>query len=206
MQKPADTQYAIHDLLKNRWSPRAYSSQPIESEKIFALFEAARWSPSGGNVQPWAFVVVTPDDASTHQGLVAALTGRNPLWAGQAPALVVAIAQLNPEKPAAHRYAYYDLGQAVAHLSIQAEAMGLAAHQMGGFQPEQVRELLHIPEGYEPMTIIAVGYLGKVDDLHPELRERETAPRTRKPLQDFVFGNRWDQPLLPAHTEHKIHA
>lgn len=195
MRKPADTQYAIHDFLKERWSPRAFSSQPVEIDKLLSLFEAARWSPSGGNSQPWSFVIATQDNAEAHQKLISTMTGRNPLWANNVPVLVLAITKLNPEKPAAHRYAYYDLGQAVAHLSIQATVLGLRVHQMAGFDWEQAHQLFDVPEGYQAVTVIAIGYAGTVEDLPEELRAGESAPRIRKPMAEFVFNEGWNKPL-----------
>ncbi len=204
MYKSAENQYPIHNLLKERWSPRAFASQPVEEEKLLSLFEAARWSPSGGNSQPWHFIVVNQANRELHEKLVATMTGRNPLWTKNVPTLVVTVARMNPERPAANRFAYYDLGQAVAHLSVQAADLGLHVHQMAGYDAAKVRELLEIPDGYEPMTIVAIGYFGKVDDLPEELglRDDETAPRTRKPLTDFVFGERWNQPLPEAILNH----
>lgn len=197
MVKSAANQYPIHNLLKERWSPRAFASQPVEDEKLLSLFEAARWSPSGGNRQPWHFIVVTQANKELHEKLVGTMTGRNRLWTKNVPTLAVTVVKTNPEMPAANRFAYYDLGQAVAHLSVQAADLGLHVHQMAGYDAAKVRELLEIPDGYEPMTIVAIGYFGKVDDLPQEmgLRDDETAPRTRKPLTEFVFGERWNQPL-----------
>src|SRR5436305_11547407 len=103
MGNPATNQYPIHHLLKERWSPRAFASQPVEEEKLVSLFEAARWSPSGGNRQPWHFVVVNKANEELHEKLVGAMTGRNPLWAKNVPTLVVTVAKLNPDMPAANR-------------------------------------------------------------------------------------------------------
>jgi nitroreductase len=195
MNNTAEVKHPIHDLLKNRRSPRAFSTRPVEEEKLLSLFEAARWSPSGGNAQPWAFIVTTPADEGCHDQLVQILSGRNKLWAKDAPLLVVTVATPYPRAEAANEYAYYDLGQAVAHLTVQASALGLIVHQMGGFDRQAARLLFGVPEGYEPLTVIAIGYQGNVEDLPEELRERELAPRTRKSLEDFVFADRWEQPL-----------
>jgi nitroreductase len=195
MDKPAVTDHEIHELLKSRWSPRAYSSRPIEEDKLWSLFEAARWSASGGNQQPWSFVVITPSDHETHEKLVEILSGRNKLWAKDAPVLVLAVAKLNPQPGGNNRFAYYDVGQAVANLSIEAGALGLYAHQMAGFDADKARHLFHLPEGFEPMTLTAIGYAGDVEALPDELRERELAPRTRKPLAEFVFHANWGHPL-----------
>ncbi len=197
MNKVADTKHTIHDLLRTRWSPRAFAARPVEESKLAALFEAARWAPSGGNSQPWAFVVVTQDDAEAYQKLLATLIGRNSVWARNAPVLVVAAAYLSPQAPERTRYSYYDTGQAVAHLTFQASELGLHVHQMGGFNASEACVALGMPEDYEPMTVVAIGYLGQADDLPEELRTMELAPRTRKPMAEFVFRGRWDQPLVP---------
>ena len=194
MSNPTETNYEIHDLLKNRWSPRAFSSQPVEPEKLRSLFEAARWSPSGGNSQPWAYVVATKENPA-HQKLVQTLMGFNTVWAENAPVLVLTLAYLNPQRPGGNHYGYYDLGQAVAHLSIQAAELGLHVHQMAGFDAQKARELFEIPADYVPTTVVALGYLGSAEDLPEELRQREAAPRTRKPLDEFVFSGQWGAPL-----------
>ncbi|HEX2912544.1 MAG TPA: nitroreductase family protein [Chloroflexia bacterium] len=195
MNKPATTQYEIHKLLKERWSPRAFSSRPVEHEKLMRLFEAARWSPSAANIQPWSFIVVTKENPELHQKFVELLSGRNPDWAANAPVLVVAVAKLNQERPALNKYAYYDLGQAVSHLTVEATHAGLHVHQMGGFDSEKARELFEIPQGYEPVTVMALGYFGRAEDLPEDLLERERLPRTRKPLNEFVFNGHWAYPL-----------
>lgn len=194
MQRPADTQHDIHELLKQRYSPRAFSAQPIEADKLLSLFEAARWAPSGGNRQPWSFIVVPKGDAENHVKLVGALSRTNPLWAQNAPVLVVAIAKLNPP-PDANRNVFYNLGLSVAQLTVQATALGLYVRQMGGFDHDIARHALGIPDDHEPAVVLAIGYLGNVDDLPEDMREPELAARTRKPLTEFVYGGRWGEPL-----------
>ena len=201
MLKPADTQYDIHDLLKNRWSPRTFSSQSVDSDTLLSLLEAARWSPSGGNSQPWSFIVVTQDDPEIHRQLVETMTGNNPRWAHRAPMLILTIARLNTEKPEANRFAYYDLGQAVAHLTVQASAFGLDVHQMAGFDRVKARELVQLPEGYDLMTVVAVGYPGNLEHLPDDLREREVLPRSRKLLSEIAFKDHWNQPLVTVEAD-----
>ncbi len=133
--------------------------------------------------------------------MVETLTGNNPLWASNVPVLVLAVTRIHPDRPTARPYAFYDLGQAAAHLSVQAEALGLQVHQMGGFDREKARQLFGIPEGYEPLTVIAIGYPGKIEGLPADLRERELVARSRKPLNEFVFEGKWEQPLEPAGRE-----
>jgi nitroreductase len=201
MQNPAETQYPIHDLLKARWSPRAFSKQAVREEDLLSLFEAARWSPSAGNSQPWSFVVATNTNQEIHQKFVGTMRGRNAAWTKDVPILILVAVKLNAEMPAMNRFAYYDVGQAVAHLTLEASARGIYVHQMAGFDGSRARELFDIPEGYEPITVIALGYVGNPNDLPEDLREREVLPRTRKNATEFVFSERWNQPLTPTKAE-----
>lgn len=192
MEKLADTQYTIHPFLQSRWSPRAFAPNPIAEQDFFSLFEAARWSPSGGNLQPWAFVTAV-QGTQAHQKLVDILMGYNQLWAKNAPLLVLSMTQRERSDGKPNPSAVYDLGQAVAHLTFQAEALGISVHQMGGFDKNLARDVFGIPAEYELVTAIAIGYGGDPDTLPEDLRTRELAPRTRKPLKSFVFNNFWGQ-------------
>jgi nitroreductase len=193
-RKPAPTEYPIHELLRERWSPRAFTTDSVSSEQIHSLFEAARWSASGGNGQPWSFIVAPREDEATFGRIFETLAEGNQAWAAHAPLLVLAVAQVlrEPGKPNTH--ALYDLGQAVAHLSIQATALGLHVHQMAGFSPEAAREAFAIPEAFAPVTVLAIGAAGDPETLSERFRERERAPRTRKPLHSFIFGATWGAP------------
>ncbi len=192
MEKPADTDYPIHDLLKRRWSPRAFSDKPVAPETLRSLWEAARWAPSCFNEQPWYFLVATKQDRADYDRLLACLNEGNAAWAGHAPVLMVSVArtafQANGEP---NRHALHDVGQAVANLTLQATALGLFVHQMAGFFPEKVRRAFAVPEGFEPVAAIALGYPGDPTALPEKLRQRELAPRSRRPLADFVFSGRW---------------
>ncbi len=201
MEKIADNQYPIHDLLKSRWSPRAFSARAVENSKLFSLFEGARWSPSGGNLQPWSFIISTTRDEEGHSRFLSLLAGGNARWAKTAPVLVVAVAKIDRSEGQPNFWALYDLGQAVAHLSLQANALGLAVHQMGGFDREKTREQAHVPQGFEPVTMIAIGYPGNADELPNDLRQRELEVRTRKPLSEFVFAQSWAEPFPTALEE-----
>ncbi|HZC68989.1 MAG TPA: nitroreductase family protein [Nitrospirales bacterium] len=194
MEKPAETQYPIHDLLKRRWSPRAFSDRLVEPATMRSLLEAARWAPSSSNEQPWSFIVATKQDPAEYARLLSCLVEGNIQWAQHAPVLMVSVAKLSFEengKP--NRHAFYDVGQAVANLIVQATALGLVVHQMAGFHPDKVRELFGVPEQYEPVAAIALGYPGDPQSLPERLRNRELAPRERKPLTEFVFSGRWGQ-------------
>jgi nitroreductase len=194
-EKTALTQHSIHDLLMQRWSPRAFAAQAVEQEKLLRLFEAARWAPSGSNLQPWNFIVATSAEPEAHARMVEVLGVRNQLWAKAAPVLLLAIAKTERQPGTPNRYAWYDLGQSVAHLSVQATAEGLSVHQMAGFDAEKARELFGIPQGYDAVTAIAIGYLGDPENLPEDIRTREREPRSRKPLSEFVFAGSWGEPV-----------
>jgi nitroreductase len=192
VEKPAKTQFPIHDLLRRRWSPRAFSNRMVEPDSLRSLLEAARWAPSSYNEQPWSFIVATKQDPAEHDRLLSCLVEGNIEWAQHAPVLMVSVARLTFEddgKP--NRHAFHDVGQAVANLIVQATALGLVVHQMAGIHPEKIRELYRLPEGYEPVAGIALGYPGDPEALPERLRQRELAPRERKPLTEFVFTGHW---------------
>lgn len=191
--KLAQTNESIHDLLRQRWSPRAFAARPVEPEKLRSVLEAARWSASGGNLQPWAFLVATQAEPENFSRMVSCLTEGNVPWASQAPVLMITVAQLNRPNGHPNRTAFYDVGLAVQNLVIQATALGLHAHQMGGFSPDKARQLFAIPEGYDAVTMIALGYQGDPAGLGEKNRESELTPRTRRPLTEFVFGDKWGE-------------
>ncbi len=194
MEKPAVSAHPIHELLKRRWSPLAFSGRMVEPEKLQSLFEAARWAPSCFNEQPWNFVVCTRDNPEDHERLVSCLSEGNQPWARTAPVLMLSVARRtfarngNP-----NRHALHDVGLAVENLILQAMALDLFAHQMAGFDVAKARSLFGIPDDHEPVAAIALGYPGDPEQLPPPLRERQMAPRQRKPLDQFVFGGRWGQ-------------
>jgi nitroreductase len=200
MQKPAETRYPINSLLHKRWSPRAFANYAIDRAELLSLFEAARWSASSGNQQPWSFIVTTQHDSQGHQSFVDILTGRNPLWAKNAPVLVLGVIQREGAPGRLNRYAMYDLGQAVANLTVQATHLGLSVRQMGGFDAEQARLLFNIPDTHDPVVAIAIGYAGSPEDLPQALAEQELAPRIRKPVEAFVYEGGWEQPLEEEQT------
>lgn len=197
MEKPAQTQFPIHDLLLRRWSPRAFDERPVESHRLWSLLEAARWAPSSNNEQPWRFIVATKQDHEAEWGrLFDCLTEGNKIWVTRAPVLILSIASLNFEddgKP--NRHAFHDTGLAVENLVLQATALGLVAHQMAGFDVEKARADLRIPSGYEPVAVIAVGYPGDPAVLSERLRERELRPRSRRPIREWTFFGQWGSPI-----------
>jgi nitroreductase len=194
MHKPAPAHHPIHDLLQHRWSPRAFSEKPVPAEVLRSLFEAARWAPSSNNEQPWAFLVTTRDDHEHHARMLSTLVEFNQTWAKHAPVLAIAASEMafaKTGKP--NRNAFYDTGAAVADLSLEATSRGLFVHQMAGFDPHKAIELFEIPSGWEPISAFVIGYPGNHETLPEPLRQRESGPRERKPLESFVMGGHWDK-------------
>jgi nitroreductase len=192
MHKPAPSDFPVHQLIIDRWSPRAFLERPVPSDVLRSLFEAARWAPSSNNEQPWAYIVATCDDHENFAKLLSVLVEFNASWAKSAPMLALAVAELNFAKNnAPNRNAQYDTGAATALLSVEATARGLAVHQMAGFDPAKAREVFAIPAGWEAIAALAIGYPGDPNSLPQPLKDRELAPRTRKPLSEFVMAGHW---------------
>ena len=190
-----NTEHPIHQLLQERWSPRAFADKPVEKEKLLSLLEAARWAPSSFNEQPWNYIVTCKQNSDAFQNLLGALNERNREWAQHAPVLLVSIAKINfSHNGSPNPYSWYDVGQAAANMTTQATALGLYLHQMAGFDREAVREMYHIPHDFEPVAIMAVGYPGDPEKLPEPFQKSETAVRNRKPLSDFIFTGLWNQP------------
>jgi len=192
MNKPAPVDYPVQDVIKNRWSPRAFSDKPVSPDVLRSLFEAARWAPSSNNEQPWAYIVATKDDVENFEKSLGALVEFNANWAKHAPVLAIAVAQLAFAKNnAPNRNAQYDVGAASMQLSIEATARGLVVHQMAGFDPETAKEAYEIPHGWEPIAAMAIGYPGDASSLPEPYQTREKAPRSRKPIREFVMSGQW---------------
>jgi len=184
--RTADTSSPLLTTLAERWSPRAFdASAEVDDIVLRSALEAARWSPSASNTQPWRFIVARRGTAE-FDTIVANLQGFNQAWAGAAAVLIVAAAEVVDAEGHERRWATYDLGQAVAHLTIQAHHDGLHAHQMGGFDPDGLRQAFDLEERFEPVSVTALGVLGDPDSLPDRLRERESAPRSRRPLEEIV--------------------
>lgn len=190
MPKSSEFEYPVAELIEQRRSKRAYSSKAVEPEKIKSLFEAARWAPSSVNEQPWFYLYATREQPELWNKIFETLTPSNKIWAREAPLLVVAMYCKNfvrNDRP--NGSAKFDLGAANAFLSLQATQLGLNIHQMGGFEKQKAIESLNIPDSYEPVVVLAIGYLGEMESLPENLREREVAPRERY-TQDFFVLNK----------------
>jgi len=213
MKKPALNNHPVHPLIRERWSPRAFSAVPAQEEVtnpetpsvpeaipswptiIASLLEAARWAPSAMNEQPWRFLVGFSGD-ETWQGLFDNLTGWNQKWAQSAPVLILVIGKetySSNGKP--NDWSAYDAGQAAAHLTLEATSRGLFVHQMGGFRKPEVIGRFNLPQEYAPLSILAIGFYGDPSTLPEELQLREKAQRERKPLSELVFSESFGQPV-----------
>jgi nitroreductase len=196
MEKPAKTDHPIHDLLSRRWSPRAFDSRLVEPEKLTSLLEAARWAPSSYNEQPWAFIVGTKDKPEDFAKVLQTFIEFNQGWAGKAPVVMLSIAHLTFEKNGKpNRHAFHDVGLAAENLCVQATSLGLDVHQMAGIEPDRAKEIFALPDGWEAVAGIAIGYPGDPNSLPDMLRQRELEERTRKPLSSFVFTGTWGKTL-----------
>ena len=183
LHKPAATEAKLHELIANRWSPRSFdSSHTLHDSEINSLLEAARWSPSSMNAQPWRFLVGLRNDKN-FAGLVSTLMENNLEWAPKTSAIILVAATAKEVS----MIETYDVGLAVGALTTQAQAMGLHTHQMGGFSKSKVKQIFSLPPDTEPIVLIGVGKIGQPTELSPTLMEREVAPRVRKPLTELML-------------------
>ncbi|MBN2431872.1 MAG: nitroreductase family protein [Acidobacteria bacterium] len=195
LEKIRPVDYDIHDLLRRRWSPRAFSDRTIEPAVMRRIFEAARWSASCFNEQPWRFIVGIRGAGDTYDRITAALSPGNQRWTHTAPVLVLICSKktfTHNSKP--NDWHVYDAGQAAAHLTVQAMSESVFVHQMAGFSADKARELFQVPADYEVVTAMAMGYAGDPAQLPEELHKSELSPGSRRPLSGSVFGEEWDTP------------
>jgi nitroreductase len=186
MPRSAHTSTPIHPILAARWSPRAYdASAQLTLADLTASFEAARWAPSANNAQPWRYIVGFRGD-KTFATIVKSLAGWNSAWAPNASALVAAIAETTGPDGGTNPYALFDLGQSVAHFTMQAHSDGYFVHQMAGTDAEALGKAFHLPSGFTVFHVFSVGALADPDTLPAELAERERAPRVRHELKEIV--------------------
>ncbi|HEY9045137.1 MAG TPA: nitroreductase family protein [Ohtaekwangia sp.] len=189
MEKSSSIDHPVLDLIKKRKSVRAFSSEPIEADKINSLFEATRWAPSSSNEQPWVYIYATRDQTELWSKLLDPLNDSNKIWVKDAPLLILSLARKTFSRfGSANAHALYDLGGANSFLSLQAVELGLQVRQMAGFNVEKTILNLNIPDTYEVGVFIAVGYPGDPANLPDQLKQREAAPRERFLQQEFVMN------------------
>lgn len=182
----------LHPLIRMRYSPRAYGPEPISKDVVRRIFEAGQWSSSCFNGQPWRFVIAVREDSEAFARILSTLMPLNQAWAGRAGLLGIAVAKSTfDHNGQPNRFSAYDTGQAMAQIALQAEAEGLHVHQMGGFDAAKAREVLGIPEGYEPQAAFTLGVEGDPALLNDDQRAKELAPGARKAYDEIVFSGAW---------------
>jgi nitroreductase len=188
MNKSTELHHPIANLIKNRRSPRAYDTRPIEPEKIRSLFEAVRWAPSSSNEQPWMYIYATRDQPELWKKLFDCLHESNKVWAKDAPLLLLSLARKSFRNDRLNGFALYDLGAANSFLALQAVDLGLQLRQVAGYSDVKAKELLRIPDTFSLGVMIAVGYPGSPDTLPENLRSRELAARERNTQSEFAMN------------------
>lgn len=184
------TEHPIHYLLGSRWSPYAFDpNRGVDTDDLTSLFEAARWTMSSYNEQPWRFIVgVRSRDRSTWDQVFGVLLEGNQLWAKNAPVLVLGLAEHNfTRNGKVNKAAVHDLGAAAASLTFEATARGLSVHQMIGLDPEKARKTFALSDSIEPLTVLAIGYAGAPEAIDALIAERDARPRERKPFKEIIL-------------------
>ena len=177
----------LHELIRKRWSPRAFSAQPIEAAQMDTILQAASWAPSALNEQPWHYIVALRQNTEGFQRLLNCLNPANALWAKHAGALVLCYVRTTHERDGKENSsAQHDAGLANANLLIQALSMDIYGHIMAGFDKEKAAAAFNLPSTYVPAYMIALGHLGNADELAEPFKTREQTPRSRKALHEFV--------------------
>jgi nitroreductase len=202
--KLAKTSYPVLPEIAARWSPRAFNTtRPVEMDKLCSVLEAGRWAASSYNEQPWRFIVGNAHDNSrTHEQLQAVLVDGN-RWAKDVPVLILAVAKNHfTQSGGVNRHAFHDVGLAMGNMALQATALGLHSHMMAGILADEAYARFNIPQSdYTPCVMMCLGYLGESSHLSEEWqRAAEVAERYRKPLQDIVFADTWEQPYSGCFT------
>lgn len=199
MTRTATTSTPIHPLLAERWSPRSFETTPVTDDELLSMLEAARWAPSAGNHQPSRFLVGRrgPDGTdAAYDAILAALNPGNQVWAGRAPLLVAGVARTRNEDGGERPVGPFELGLSVAQLSIQAHALDLHAHVMGGFDAAAVAAAFDVPDDHRVVVVVAIGHVGAPDALPETLAQREVAERRRVDLDEIAYGATWGAPAL----------
>jgi nitroreductase len=192
VQKARNMTFEINPVIVNRWSSRSFASYDIDDKDLFSLFESARWAPSSSNSQPWRFIYAKKNSENWND-FFNLLIDFNKQWCADASALVVVVSRKNFENNGQPSVTHqFDTGAAWENLALQAVSQGLVTHAMAGFDHDNARKILQVPDDYEIMVMIAIGKRGTKEKLSPDLQARET-PNTRKPLSEIVmagkFGN-----------------
>ncbi len=196
--KYAATVPGVAEFFRVRWSPRAFTPQAVPAELIEVILDAGRWAASSFNEQPWRFIVARKEDSAAFQSLLSALAPFNQEWAKNAAVLILMATRSNfSHNESSNGYAMHDAGAALAYMMLQASVSGLGAHAMAGFDHAKAREVAGIPAEFQVAALVAIGYPDSAETLtNEQLKQREMAPRERKPLSALAFKGHWGQPLV----------
>ena len=189
MKNPVD--HPVNELVSARWSPYGFDAEKsVSSEVLASVFEAARWSNSANNAQPWRYIVANRDtDADLWNRVLCTLMEGNQAWARYVPVLSVGLIQTHFEyNGKLNSTAKHDLGAASAFLTLEATARGLAVHQMAGIHVDKIRDAFSLPETIVPVTALAIGYAGANAQLDPKYLKRDEKVRERKPVNEIILN------------------
>lgn len=184
-------EYPIDPVFTNRWSPRAFLDKEVPEEILLSVFEAARWAPSGFNIQPWRFILARTEE--NRELFHSFILPNNLTWCKNAPALALIVSEAETEQ-GPNEYHTFDAGTASGYLEIQAAMHGLSTHVVGGIDRDKAREVLQIPEKFQIQNLIVIGYRGDKETLPEILQEREQ-PNARRPLNEILFEGKFNQKI-----------
>ncbi len=185
--KEALTFYAVHDLILKRWSPRSFSAEPISQLHLDTMLTAASWAPSSANEQPWRYITALKQNEKGFSALFNCLLPGNAAWVKNAAAIILCYTKLTYAKNGKDNVnAFHDAGLANQNLLLQAIAMGIYGHPMEGFDKVKAVHDFNLSSDFQPVCMIALGYLGDAGNLEEPYKTRELSPRERKPLNEFV--------------------
>lgn len=187
--------HPVHEWITGRWSPYVYAHRTVPLDDLRSIFEAARWAASSYNEQPWRYIVATKEDPEEYGKVLSCLAPGNREWAKAAPVLALGLFKKTfTRNGRPNRVALHDLGAASATLTFEASARGIKVHQMGGIRPDEARELFGVPDDYDIVTALALGYEAPEPDNADDFGERDLTPRTRRPLAEYLFGGKFGEP------------
>jgi len=183
----------INSQIRNRWSPRNYSQKTISESDILKLFEAARWAASSRNSQPWRFIYAHLGDKVLGSKLFDCLTESNKVWVEKAPVLVLALVKkIDVKTGSIQKHSWYDLGLAIGNLTYQANSMGIYLRNMGGFDSKRAISNFNIPEMFEPVVMLTLGFPGEIENPNSEFFVPMGENRVRRSLSQLIYQGNWE--------------
>jgi len=183
---------AIHPLIKERWSPRAFDPKIPDEKDLILLFESASLAASCYNEQPWRFIYATKNEETRYQELLSCLVEFNQMWVKTAPVIILTLSRKHfAQNGNDNAHGWHDVGLAIGNMSVQATHMNLYLHQMAGFSSDKAREVFQIPDEFDVVSMIALGYVGDPGQLPEDIRKMETREREQRPLDKIIFTDDW---------------